>query len=1046
MSDNKKISDKGIPVIPERKRSPLVKVGIALIWIVCGMIFLGVAAACIATWYLTPGRLSKIIREEASEYLHADVIAEHPTFTIWSTFPDLHFKIDSLEIKSRAVTRVTKEEKEAMDEMHAAPSRLVTSGPLEGDINILSLIRGDIAIGGVSASGLNVNLVEVSDSVSNFNILKNKVKDTEMPEFSIGEICLTSPSHISFANVAADLRSDIAVSDVSLMHSAVARHSYKAAIAGNASVMSGGKPDLKDFPFSIAGDINLDFNPLVLTISQTDVRLGNIKSIVDAQIASGEKLAINSLEIRTEDFSADSLINYLPIKKIPFPETIDTDVRLSMNAKLTEPYVLPANSEANTLPSLEALLTVEEGDMVITGSNGRRSVIRHGDILGNLIIDGRHPELSHIDVPEFRVDGDATEMKLKAYISDIFEDPEIRVAAVGNTDLKLAGNVIKPLRQYKPSGSMTADASVSFRVSNMQRADMENVRLRGDVALSDYAVTIPMQKMKANGNKLSLNFGTKARELSSDWVRDGVLDVTMLSDTLHISGNGMKTDVNGLKLKGKVARKSISAPQKFDILLTGESVSTAAGPRKFMAEGISAEFRALKLKDKVVSKPFVIPAVWTADRRSMEFVGHTPEYVSYTLPKNMIDLLSQWKTHLVLKVRTGEILTPELPLHNGFGDLSMEASIDSVKLDNLDFNSQDTRLHVKGGISNLRQFLTSGKVAPLRVALDVAIDTVQINQLAGAYNHGIQYTHGPKASVLTVIPDTLTPSDTLSLLIPRNIIADIKASAMMTKYTDLEMHDLVANLKIKDGRLDITDLGIVTDFGALKMGFGFDTSDIQRISMNMRMGLAEVNLVNFFSNFHTLLLMMPQMRNIKGDLSALAEAKLLLFPNMYFNMPSIWADLYVHGEHLSLHQDPFIRKITRMMLIHDNGDIKLSDMDIHASVHDNLMELYPFQISFNNYKLQFGGLNNFDGDMYYHLGIDKSPVPFPFGINIKGDFRHPEIRFGGAAYKVDQGEEISSTVMEEKKINLPLELKCLIREIIEKAAEADTTPASFYTY
>ena len=77
------------------------------------------------------------------------------------------------------------------------------------------------------------------------------------------------------------------------------------------------------------------------------------------------------------------------------------------------------------------------------------------------------------------------------------------------------------------------------------------------------------------------------------------------------------------------------------------------------------------------------------------------------------------------------------------------------------------------------------------------------------------------------------------------------------------------------------------------------------------------------------------------------------------------------------------------------------------------------------------------GDMYYHLGIENSPIPFPFGINIKGNLSHPEIRFGGDSFNIDKGEEITSSIMEEKRLNLMLVLKRLAREMIEKAAEAD---------
>ncbi|MDE7114972.1 MAG: AsmA-like C-terminal region-containing protein [Muribaculaceae bacterium] len=411
-----------------------------------------------------------------------------------------------------------------------------------------------------------------------------------------------------------------------------------------------------------------------------------------------------------------------------------------------------------------------------------------------------------------------------------------------------------------------------------------------------------------------------------------------------------------------------------------------------------------------------------------------------------MDFIRSWKAHLGLKAFSGTILTPALPLHNGFSDLDLEASFDSVKLNSLKFNSQDTRLSARGKLSNLRQFLTSGTVAPVKGEISINIDTVRINQLCGAYNHGLRLTHGPEASVLTVIPDTLTPSDTVALLLPRNIIADIKISAMMTEYTNLYLHNLTTDISLRDGKLDISNLGVDSDFGTLNMDFRYDTSDIQRLAMKLDMNLSDVRLVEFFRNFHTLLLMMPQMKNLRGDLSAKAKARLLLFPDMYLKMPSLWADIYVRGDNMVLHQDQFIRHLTRMMLIHGTDDIALSDLDIHASIHDNLMELYPFGIDFDRYRLSFGGLNNFDGDMYYHLGIEKSPIPFPFGINIKGNLSHPEIRFGGATFKIDKGEEITSSIMEEKRLNLLLVLKRLVREMIEKAAEADSTPASNYVF
>ena len=135
-----------------------------------------------------------------------------------------------------------------------------------------------------------------------------------------------------------------------------------------------------------------------------------------------------------------------------------------------------------------------------------------------------------------------------------------------------------------------------------------------------------------------------------------------------------------------------------------------------------------------------------------------------------------------------------------------------------------------------------------------------------------------------------------------------------------------------------------------------------------------------------------------------------------------------------------------MMLIRTDGDLHIANMDVHASIHDNLLELYPFNFEFDRYKLRMEGVNNFNGRIYYHIGVDKSPVPFPFGINIQGMFHHPELRFGGPAFKIKKAQEITSSVMEGNKMNLIKELKYYFAEFLHAAARSDTTSATDYAF
>lgn len=277
------------------------------------------------------------------------------------------------------------------------------------------------------------------------------------------------------------------------------------------------------------------------------------------------------------------------------------------------------------------------------------------------------------------------------------------------------------------------------------------------------------------------------------------------------------------------------------------------------------------------------------------------------------------------------------------------------------------------------------------------------------------------------------------MLIPRNIIADIKASALETKYMDLRLRDLAADIRVADGNAVIDTLTISSDFGCAGLGLNFNTGSILDMGMAADVNVKEINVVNFFRNFHTLLLMMPQMKNLSGNISATCNGKFDIFPNMYVDVPSLFANIHVHGWGLTVHQNQFIRRITKMMFIHNSNDIHITDMNVHASVHDNLLELYPFRFAFDSYHINMGGVNNFDGRLYYHIGINDWPLKVPFGINIVGQFHDPDLRFGGPAYKDKKGSEITSSVMENNTFNLMMELKYYIREFIHKAAESDST-------
>lgn len=416
--------------------------------------------------------------------------------------------------------------------------------------------------------------------------------------------------------------------------------------------------------------------------------------------------------------------------------------------------------------------------------------------------------------------------------------------------------------------------------------------------------------------------------------------------------------------------------------------------------------------------------------------------ISVDLDRGIKRLIRQWNLSGSVKAKGGMISSYIYPARNFFSDLNMDFSLDSIALHNVKLRTQSNSMSLRGFIGNLRQFMLGSRKTPIRVKLNADIDTVNINQMAATYERGLVMAERLRKN--GYLPEEeigedlkkKSESDTVTVIVPRNIDAAVKIHANECLYTNLNLFDLGTNLYVRNSVFEVDSLHADSDFGKASLNMAYSTRDIDDINMSIDIAFDKINITEFFKKFQTVEKMMPEMTNLRGFVSAKAAASFDVFPNMDIDIPSLRAVLDVRGNDLWVHQSHFIREITKRLLIRNKNDIHINNMVVQASVHDNLLELYPFLFEFDRYKLGFMGENDFNGNMYYHVSVLKSPIPFKFGINVKGTFDKFKIRFGGAKFKSDQAADMINLI-ETKRINLVKEMRHYLNQFVHKAAISD---------
>lgn len=632
---------------------------------------------------------------------------------------------------------------------------------------------------------------------------------------------------------------------------------------------------------------------------------------------------------------------------------------------------------------------------------------------------------------------------------------------------------------------------------------LTNLDASGEIILSDCRLNMPSAGLKSNLSKLKIDFSEKATAITPDYVSDPVSSLAMHIENLNgisqqgnfkvsgftlNTGNSIRGEVTSQRVMGGLPlslsiyadRITYNDPQSNTaVVATGTTLSDSLVTTSLnslstlLSDGFSFRSREIALrsaKDRFIlhnpaisfaiterpgaaaslqaltrnmsasgntDTPKIQPAAKNISAEGYSYPSHTPELLSVSLPPAVSDFMKNFKFVTDLKADRIDLLTPGGNRTNALSDIDITLDEEQLTVAHASMMLEKTRGQLSGKITNIRNFLTLPASAdnPLDINLKVKVDTININSLAHTY----AMAKGGIDKIET--KTTITPSDSIALMLPRNIRANIKADAKETIYMNLHLYDLNTQINMRDGIADIPYLNIATDFGNAALNLKYDTSDINNLNFSLGANMDDINITNFFKNFHGLLEMMPEMSNLTGMLSIGMNAKGNIYPDMYLNVPSVTAGLDIEGWKLKLHQSKFIRKITRMMLIETSGDLHIKDIGIHARIGDNLLQLQPFDFQFDKYTLHAEGLNNFNGNLYYHLAVTKSPIPFPFSVNITGMFHHPELRFGGAHFDTRRSEQISALIEENNNVNIVKIARSFMGAFVKKAAESAEDPS-----
>lgn len=424
-------------------------------------------------------------------------------------------------------------------------------------------------------------------------------------------------------------------------------------------------------------------------------------------------------------------------------------------------------------------------------------------------------------------------------------------------------------------------------------------------------------------------------------------------------------------------------------------------------------------------------------------------------------LLLDWDIRGSVKTTRGRLFTPMFPLRNRISNVDIAFNTDSVILTNIRYRGGHSDLTINGIISNLRRgFTSSGFRSPLRANLEISSRKIDVNELAAATFAGAAYADkvrkghakGLSADDFDGDEDLLERrvaenSDTTAagpLLIPTNIDARVSITADSILYSDLNMHGLTASLLMYDGAISLNDLKCTSEIGSLSLDALYNAPGPKDMKVGFGLVADRFIIRRFLQLVPAIDSIMPLMRDFGGIITADVAATCDVDTAMNLVLPTLDAAVRLQGDSLTFIDSKSYRTLGKWLGFKNKDSNIVKHLNVELTVRDNILRLYPFVLDIDRYRLGVQGYNDLALNFDYHIAVLKSPIPFKFGITVKGDPEKYKVRFGGSKFKAD-APAASVAIVDTARVSLVNQFREIFRRGVSRSrfAKINTDMARF---
>ena len=406
--------------------------------------------------------------------------------------------------------------------------------------------------------------------------------------------------------------------------------------------------------------------------------------------------------------------------------------------------------------------------------------------------------------------------------------------------------------------------------------------------------------------------------------------------------------------------------------------------------------------------------------------------------------MRDWDFDGSMSIGSAGVVSPYFPLRNRLSDVRASFNNNELRFGSFRLASGTSGLSASGRLGGLRSALAGRGM--LRLDMDLDAERLNLNELLAAWelgsrfepeglsdaSLGIEDEEYQEMVVVDTLADSAAPDMSTLIVVPGNLVADLRLKASDVSYAKLKIDSMTADIAVRERCVQLTNTSLSSDIGDIGFEGFYSTRTKQDLKTGFDLELKDITAEKVIEMMPAVDSVMSMLKSFRGRLNCVVSATADLDTAMNIMTPSINGVIRISGDDLTLSESTAFEQIARKLMFKDRTGGHIDRMSVEGLISDNKIEVFPFVLKADRYTLAMSGVQNLDASFKYHVSVIDSPLPFRVGIDLSGTFDDFKFRIGKPKYK-SAAVPVFSEVIDDTRINLRESIQDIFRRGVDNA-------------